>query len=78
MTATFLDRARMDRITSQAREVHPARTVLTVLAAALFAAGWCAFKVFAVAWFAVTWCVIAVREGWRQARGTPGVPRNDI
>lgn len=77
MTVTLLDRTRMDRITSQAREVHPARTALTALAALLFVLGWSAFKVVAVVWFAVTWCAIAVREGWREARVPASTSRDD-
>lgn len=66
--------ARVQTITAQARDVHPGRVVLTLLASLLFALGWAAFKVCAVAWLALAWCAVAVREGWREARG-PKVTR---
>lgn len=66
---TFLDRLAVDRITHQARDVHFGRTLLTLLGSMFFALGWLAFKVAAVLWLACVWCAVAVREGWRTARG---------
>jgi hypothetical protein len=71
---TLLDPGRMDRITSEAREVHFTRTMLTALAGFLWLVGWSVAKVFAVAWFAVAWMATAVRLGWSDAR--PTQPRN--
>jgi len=64
---TWLERVPIDDITRQAREVHPARTLLTWVAGLLFAVGWVAYKVAAVAWLAGAWSFVAVREGWREA-----------
>ena len=64
-------------ITRQAREIHPARTVLSWVAALLFAAGWATCRVFAVLWLVGAWVFVAAREGWRSAKlshepGRPG------
>ena len=69
MTAV-LDRVDLDAITEQARQVHFWRTVAKVLVFVLFGAGWVTAKAFGVTWLAVTWCAVAVREGWREGRGT--------
>lgn len=66
--AIALDRVPVERITAQAREVRFWRTVLTIIAALLFALGWLAFKVLAVLWLAAAWTACAAREGWREAR----------
>lgn len=64
----LMDGQRLDRITAEARQVHFWRTVLTVIAAVLFATGWIAYKSVAVLWLALTWSGTAVRLGWRDAR----------
>lgn len=69
MTAV-LDRVPVESITEQARQVRFWRTVLTVIAGLLFGAGWLTAKGFGVAWLAAAWCAVAVREGWREGRGT--------
>lgn len=69
MTTSVLDRVPVDDITAQAREVHPGRTVLTVIAAALFGLGWVTARLFAAVWLAFTWSWVAVREGWRASHG---------
>ena len=69
MTTTTLDKIPVDAITAQAKQVRFWRTVLTVIAAALYGAGWVTARVFAVAWLAASWCWVAVREGWRASRG---------
>lgn len=66
---TRLDRLAVDDITRQAREIHPARTLLTWVGALLFAVGWLAFKIVAVLWLAGCWSFVAAREGWREAAG---------
>lgn len=68
MTAV-LDRVPVDRITTQARDVHFGRTVLTIIAAVFFSLGWIVAKV----WLAVVWCAVAVKVGWAEAR----TPRNE-
>lgn len=67
MTTTFLS---VDDITRQAREVSPARTVLTWTGAVLFALGWVLHKTFIVVWLAGAWAFVAAREGWREAGRT--------
>lgn len=69
MTA-LLERVPLESISEQARQVRFWRTVLTVIAGVLFGAGWVAAKACAVAWLAGAWCAVAVREGWREGRGT--------
>jgi hypothetical protein len=65
MTAVF-ERVPLDAITEQARQVRFWRTVLTVIAGVLFGAGWLVAKM----WLAAAWSAVAVREGWREGRGT--------
>jgi len=69
MTTELLDRVPVDRITEQARQVKPGRTVLTLIAGVLFGLGWVTAKVFAAIWFAFTWCWAAVGVGWQAAHG---------
>ena len=69
MTTSVLDRVPLDDIAAQAREAHPGRVLLTVIAGLLFGLGWVVAKVFAVAWLAAAWSFLAVREGWRSAHG---------
>lgn len=58
----------VDRITAQARELRFWRTLLTVLAAALYGIGWVTYKSFAAAWFVLAWCAAAVKVGWADAK----------
>lgn len=67
MTTVLLDRPQIEEITRQAKEIRPARTVLTWVGAVLFGIGWVVHKAFAVAWFVGAWVFVAVREGWREA-----------
>lgn len=69
MTTTVLDRVPVDRITEQARQARPGRTLLTLIAGALFGLGWLAAKAFAVIWLASTWSWTAVGVGWQAAHG---------
>ncbi|MFG1776624.1 hypothetical protein ACGFIG_09365 [Micromonospora sp. NPDC049048] len=59
---------RVDRITAQARQWAPGRTLLGLLAAVLVGVGRLAFAVFAALWLAATWCAAAVKVGWDDAR----------
>lgn len=65
---TVFDGVLVDRITAEARQIRFWRTVLTAIAAILFAIGWTVGKVFTVLWLAVTWSAAAVKVGWREAR----------
>lgn len=66
---SVLDRVPVDRITTEAREVQFLRTLLTVIAAVLWATGWAAGKVLGAVWLAAVWSVTAVKVGWSDARG---------
>ena len=75
MTTAMLDRVQLDEITRQARDIHPARTVLTWVAAVLFGLGWLVCKVFVVAWLVCAWMFVATRQGWRAAKVNRGPAR---
>ena len=61
-------------ITRQAREIHPGRTLLSWVAAVLFALGWLTGKTFMLLWLIAMWTFVATREGWREASREPGRP----
>ena len=65
-----------EEIARQAREIHPVRTVLSWIAAVLFAIGWLIGKTFMALWFVGAWTFVATREGWRAAKVShePGRP----
>ena len=65
---TIAERVPLDRIERRARDAHPGRAVLAVIAGLLFGLGWVAYKTCAGAWLAVAWCGSAVAEGWVSAR----------
>lgn len=67
MTA-ILDRVPLDRISSEAREVHFGRTLLLALAGLLYGVGWLAAKSFTLLWRAVAWMGVAIKVGWTEAR----------
>jgi hypothetical protein len=72
---TAAERVPLDRISRRAHAARPGRTTLVVIAAALFGAGWVAYKACAVTWLAVAWCVSGVIEGWAEARKAETVRR---
>lgn len=63
---TVLQRVPVDQITDRAGSVTFVRTVLTIIAAVLFAIGW----LFSRGWLAIVWCAMAVRIGWEAGRET--------
>ena len=63
-----------EEITQQAREIHPVRTMLSWVAAVLFAIGWLVGKTFMGLWFLAMWLFVATREGWRASH-EPARPR---
>lgn len=75
MTAV-LDRVPVETITEQARDVHPVRVLLAVIAGLLYGVGWVAAKTLGAVWFALAWAGTAVKVGWREAR-TPGAARRE-
>lgn len=64
-----LDRVSVGDITAAAHAVSFLRTLLTLIAAVLYGVGWLVAKVFTGVWFVLAWCAVAVRFGWRDARG---------
>ncbi len=70
--AKVLDRVPVDRITAEAREIHFGRTILTAIAAVLFAIGWTLGKIVSgvrALWVIfVAWPYAAVKVGWKEAR----------
>ena len=67
-----LERVPVDRITVQARQVRPGRTLLLALAGILYGIGWLTAKAFGILWFAVAWTGTAVKVGWSDARSSAG------
>lgn len=64
----LMDTQRLDRITTEARQVHFWRTVLTVIAALLFGLGWVVARAFGMLWLVMAWTATAVRLGWQEGR----------
>jgi hypothetical protein len=69
---TVLQGVPVDRITTEARQVSFGRTMLTIIAAVLYGAGWLVAKVASVVWLAAAWCATAVKIGWTEGRGARG------
>lgn len=63
-----IDAKALDAISARANDIHFWRTVLTVIAAVLFGAGWVTYKIVAVTWLAAKWCYAAAATGWDEAR----------
>ena len=64
--------ASVDGITEQARAIHPLRTLLSWVAALLFALGWLTCQVLMAVWLVLAWTFVAAREGWRAAKVSHG------
>lgn len=58
----------VERVESEARQIRPGRTVLTVIAAVLYAVGWLIGQVFRAVWLVVSWSLAAAKVGFREAR----------
>jgi uncharacterized membrane protein YedE/YeeE len=71
---SIAERVPLDRIERRARQAHPGRVLLTLLAALLFAVGWVAFKLCAITWLAAAWAGSAVIEGWSSAKAGQRAP----
>jgi hypothetical protein len=69
---TVLDRVPLETINTRAREVHFGRTLLTIIAAVLYAVGWLAAKTLGGLWLALAWSAVAVKVGWTEARAGAG------
>lgn len=66
--STMIDRIPLERITTEAKEVHFGRTVATLIAGLLYMLGWVVAKVFGAFWFAAAWAATAVKVGWDEGR----------
>lgn len=73
-TVAVLERVPLDRITVEAQEVRPGRTLLLALAGLLYGIGWLTAKAFGLLWFAAVWTGTAVKVGWTDAR-KPKLPK---
>jgi hypothetical protein len=75
-TVTERARERVDtqEITRQARRVRPGPTALLAAGNLLWAIGWCGAKVFGGIWLVLAWCAVAMRTGWREAKGKQILP----
>lgn len=63
---TVLQGIPVDEINARARDVQIGKTLLTILAAVLFALGWITAKTVRVIWLAVAWSAVAVKVGWQE------------
>lgn len=54
----------LERIDAEARQLDPAKVLLTILAAIPFVIGWLLGK----AWLVAAWLGTALVVGWREAR----------
>lgn len=59
----------VERIDTEARELHPGRVLLTLLAAPFFVIGWVAAHIVSAVWRVITWCWVAILVGYRVANG---------
>jgi len=66
-----LDEALVGRIQNRAAEIHPGRTLLTLVAALFFALGWIVAKVARGVWLVISWSIAAVRVGWQEGWKAP-------
>jgi hypothetical protein len=66
---TVFDGTFVDRVNAEAKDVHFWRTVLTVVAAALYGIGWTIGWVFKGIWLVLTWCFAAAKVGFGDALG---------
>jgi hypothetical protein len=64
----FFDQVLVEKITTQARDVHFGRVVLTAVAAVLFGLGWITARAFGVLWLVLVWAAVAVKVGWSEGR----------
>lgn len=60
---TFLERVPVDEITDQAKKVHFARTLLSIIAFFFYGIGWIVGKV----WLGFVWTLVAIKVGYKEA-----------
>jgi hypothetical protein len=64
----LLDGDRLERINTEARQIHFGRVVLTVLAAVFYGLGWITARTFGIIWLTLAWTAVAVKVGWTDGR----------
>lgn len=57
----------VDRVTTEAKDIHVGKLILVAFASVFFALGWVVAKLY----LAVAWTIAAVKVGWLEAGG-PG------
>jgi hypothetical protein len=57
-----------ERVSAEAREIHPGRILLTMVAAFFYALGWSLGKLVNGVLLTVTWSMAAAKVGWQDAR----------
>jgi hypothetical protein len=68
---TVLEHVPLERINSEARQVHFGRLLLTLIAGLFYGLGWIAAKVF----LALIWIGVAIKVGFVEGRkATHGAP----
>lgn len=66
--ALVMDDLTLERIQRRQAEIRPLRTLLTLVAAALFGLGYAAMFVWATTWAVLSWSLAALAEGWSTAK----------
>lgn len=69
--ASPLEAVPLERVRAEARDVHPGRTLLTLLVGLFWLIGWLAGK----AVMGLVFCAAAVKVGYQEARAPTGGPR---
>lgn len=69
-TAVFAKAGLMaDQVRAEARQLDPARVLLTLLMVPFVVVGWLSGKTVAAVWFVASFAWTAAVVGWRMARG---------
>jgi hypothetical protein len=69
--AKVLEAVPLDRVRAEAAQVHPGRTLLTLLVGLFWVVGWLAGK----AVVGLVFCAAAIKVGYLEARAPTGGPR---
>jgi hypothetical protein len=62
----------VERVELEARKITPGRTILTLIAAVLYAVGWIIGLAVRFVWSCISWGVAAAKVGFQEARGSKG------
>lgn len=79
-----LDRVPVSRIRREASQITPrgvvlalSRTLVTVLAGLLYAAGWSAARTVRAVWTGLVWILAAIKLGWKDGVSRGPIGRSD-